>query len=75
MSEDMECEEGEEGVRESCCLHDVPGEDEQVCCYCGLVYASRHDNAIHGEYAPPGSLHDFRRKTTLNSARKLLERG
>ena len=48
----MECDEGVEGVREDCCVHDAPGKNEQVCCYCGLVYASRRDSSRHGQYAP-----------------------
>ena len=55
----MECGEGEEGVHEDCCTHELPEGDPhhpgQVCCWCGGIFVERYfDQAEHGKYLPRG---------------------
>lgn len=57
MGYDMTCEKRIEGVRENCCIHDLPASDKYapgaVCCWCGLVYMDRErESTKHGQYLP-----------------------
>jgi hypothetical protein len=51
------CLEAEEGVREDCCLHELPITSKNfpgsVCCWCGDLYVAEVTEVVqHGEYAP-----------------------
>lgn len=51
------CIKAVEGVREDCCIHEMPaapglGSPGQVCCWCGGIFDRRHDAGQHGVYAP-----------------------
>ena len=71
-----DCEMRLDGVHEACCLHDLPNRTPlpggQVCCWCGIIYASRHDERdAHGEYEP-GLSKAERQKREVKAADEVL---
>ena len=56
-NEQVGCQEGEEGVHENHCFHDLPATSKHfpgsVCCWCGDIFLLEWDAvAEHGEYLP-----------------------
>lgn len=63
----MACSHGIEGVREDCCLHDLPS--HRVCCWCGLNFLpSREPQSSHGPFDPASPI----QLVPLNRHRTLL---